>query len=246
MCAHQTRDSTCSARHFICPRACAHQSFSRARLNARLADDVFRDVLAEEGFDGGRPISEAFFREKISGRSNAAICADLFPQKSVAEAEAFSAHKEQCFRDLAASQLSKLTTPGLEQLIDWIERTGVRTAAVTNAPRPNAELMLRSIGRLEWFETLVIGDECTAAKPDPEPYLAAMRRLGLEPAQCVALEDSPSGAAAAVAAGVRTIGILSTQPAEALTRAGCITLVDDFNDERLWSALGASAPEPLA
>ena len=164
---------------------------------------MFREVLEEEGFDGGKPISEAFFRERISGRSNPAICADLLPQKSVAEAEAFSAQKEQRFRDLAASQLSRLTTPGLERLIEWIDRTGVRTAAVTNAPRPNAELMLSSIGRLAWFETLVIGDECAAAKPDPEPYLVAMRRLGLQPAQCVALEDSPSGAAAAVAAGVR-------------------------------------------
>lgn len=137
----------------------------------------------------------------------------------------FSAYKEQRFRDLAENRLADLVTPGLTELMGWMDRTGMRSAAVTNAPRANAELMLRSIGRLEWFNALVIGEECSAAKPNPgrlqsihqivgrvtqclinailtEPYLVAMRKLGVEPFQCIAIEDSPSGAAAAVAAGV--------------------------------------------
>ncbi|KAL1495109.1 hypothetical protein AB1Y20_016977 [Prymnesium parvum] len=204
--------------------------------------DVFRQVLVEEGFNDGTPITERFFREKISGRSNIDICADLFPLKSAPEAAAFSALKERRFRALAECRLSSLITPGLEALLEWISAAGVASAAVTNAPRANAELMLRAIGRLEWFDALVIGEECEHAKPHPEPYLVAMRRLGVEPSRCVALEDSPSGARAAVAAGVRTIGVLSSQPASVLAAEGCEVLVKDFRDAQLWDALGVPPP----
>ena len=62
--------------------------------------------------------------------------------------------------------------------------------------------------------------------------------LGVDADECIALEDSAPGASAAVAAGVRTVGVLSTQPAAALTAAGCTTLVTDFDDPALWDVLG--------
>ena len=234
-------DSLHCALHAFCRLASLHHSNTLTLRQPPCTDDVFREVLADEGFDGGEPISEAFFRERISGRANAAICADLFPDKSTEEAEAFSAMKEQRFRDLAASQLASLTTPGLQGLIRWIEQNGIRTAAVTNAPRPNAELMLRSISRLEWFEILVIGDECTAAKPDPEPYLEAMRKLGVEPSQCVALEDSPSGATAAVAAGVRGAHALPRRTARARPVSRAMPEQDGTTTSR-WTRARCRAP----
>ncbi|EOD39073.1 hypothetical protein EMIHUDRAFT_56982, partial [Emiliania huxleyi CCMP1516] len=120
---------------------------------------------------------------------------------------------------------------------------GVRCAAVTNAPRANAELMLGAIGAvagkesLSFFSPLIIGDECSHAKPHPEPYLAAMRLLGVEAENCLAFEDSPSGAAAAVAAGTQTVGITSTQTAEKLEEAGCSIAIRDFEDPGLAALL---------
>ena len=201
---------------------------------------VFQDVLADYGYNNGERISEAFFKERITGKQNKRICEDLFPDWDEAEAVAFAEHKEARFRELAAEQLSSLVTPGLAHLLRHLEANGVRCAAVTNAPRANAELMLSSIDRLAFFEPLIIGDECVHAKPHPEPYLAAMRALGVSADECIAVEDSPSGAAAAVAAGARTIGITSTQSEEALNDAGCDLLVRDFEDARLWSELNES------
>ena len=195
--------------------------------------EVFAEMLAERGFNGGKPIDAAFFLERISGRSNPAICADLFPSWSEAEATAFSDAKEARFRELAAERLFDLRTSGLDTLLAWLDERDIPAAAVTNAPRANAELMLNAIGRLSWFKTLVIGDECAHAKPHPEPYEVAMRTLGVEPDECVAFEDSPSGAKAAVAARVSTWGILSTQPASALAAAGCEACVADFTDAAL-------------
>ena len=203
----------------------------------RLHFAVFQEVLQEYGFQDGTPINEAFFMERISGRQNALICKDLFPSWDLSEGAAFSAYKERRFRELAAERLPSLATAGLAKLLDYLDGAGVRCAAVTNAPRANAELMLGAIDRLDWFAPLVIGDECTRAKPHPEPYLAAMRELGVAADECVAIEDSPAGAAAACAAGVRTLGITSTQAGEALTAAGCAVLVRDFDDPALWSEL---------
>ena len=136
-----------------------------------------------------------------------------------------------------AERLASLATPGLTPLLAHLEAKGVRCAAVTNAPRANAELMLSAIDRLDFFEPLIIGDECSHAKPHPEPYLAAMRLLGVEAENCLAFEDSPSGAAAAVAAGAQTVGITSTQTAEKLEEAGCSIAIRDFEDPGLAALL---------
>ena len=204
---------------------------------------AFQDSLEEEGFNGGQRIDEYFFLERISGRQNLQIVKDLFPEKSAAEGAAFSDRKEAKFRELAASKLPSLVTPGLAQLLKRLRDHGVRCAAVTNAPRANAELMLGAIGRLDCFEPLIIGDECTAGKPDPEPYLRAMRELGVTADECIAFEDSPAGARAAVAAGVTTIGITSTQPAAALVDAsGCSFAISDFTADALWQELDGKLP----
>eukprot|EP00308_Calcidiscus_leptoporus_P013077 CAMPEP_0119362646 /NCGR_PEP_ID=MMETSP1334-20130426/9651_1 /TAXON_ID=127549 /ORGANISM="Calcidiscus leptoporus, Strain RCC1130" /LENGTH=228 /DNA_ID=CAMNT_0007377881 /DNA_START=103 /DNA_END=789 /DNA_ORIENTATION=+ len=199
--------------------------------------EVFQKVLAEYSFNRGRAIDEAFFLQRISGRSNAAIVADLFPQFTAEQGAAFAEYKEACFRERAASLLPSLVTPGLHDLLSWIDAHGVAKAAVTNAPRKNAEQMLSCIDRLEWFDTVVIGDECAAAKPNPEPYLEAMRRLRVAAGECLAFEDSPSGAAAAVGAGVLTYGLLTSQSEGALLDAGCHAVIRDFEDAALWREL---------
>eukprot|EP00285_Hemiselmis_virescens_P010013 CAMPEP_0173398884 /NCGR_PEP_ID=MMETSP1356-20130122/43262_1 /TAXON_ID=77927 ORGANISM="Hemiselmis virescens, Strain PCC157" /NCGR_SAMPLE_ID=MMETSP1356 /ASSEMBLY_ACC=CAM_ASM_000847 /LENGTH=241 /DNA_ID=CAMNT_0014358477 /DNA_START=267 /DNA_END=992 /DNA_ORIENTATION=+ len=198
---------------------------------------VFQDLLLEqEGFNGGKRIDEAFFRVKIAGRQNQAICQEFFPDWDRERAEEWSAQKEARFRKEAAGRLEAMK--GLEKLMEWIEDRGIKKAAVTNAPRLNAEFMLGVIDKLDWFDELIIGDECERAKPDPMPYQIAMERLGLSPENTIVIEDSPSGAAAGAASGALTIGILSSQPEKALLDAGCKALIKDYEDPVLWSILG--------
>jgi sugar-phosphatase len=68
---------------------------------------------------------------------------------------------------------------------------------------------------------LVCADEIGRGKPDPEGYLTAAERLGIEPANCVVIEDAPTGLEAAKAAGMRSIGIASTYAPDALHAASC-------------------------
>lgn len=66
---------------------------------------------------------------------------------------------------------------GLEKVRKWVENHGLKRAAVTNAPRANAELMISKLGLSDFFDAVIIGDECEHAKPHPDPYLKALEVL---------------------------------------------------------------------
>jgi len=201
---------------------------------------VFQELLLlEDGFNDNKPIDETFFRANIAGRQNALIMKDLFPTWSLERCESWSIDKEARFR-LAASTTNtdSLKMPGLDRLRSWIERHSLPRAAVTNAPRLNAEAIINGIKYGDgFFDTLIIGDECERAKPDPCPYLTACVRLGVKAEECVVFEDSPSGAAAGVAAGAFVIGVRSGQEDSTLLEAGCRLVVDNFDDPKLWECL---------
>jgi HAD superfamily hydrolase (TIGR01509 family) len=95
--------------------------------------------------------------------------------------------------------------PGAEDALALVRRAGYRTALVTSTERDLAELALDTIGR-DNFDVTVCGDEVDGRnKPLPEPYLKACRLLDVDPARCVAVEDSPTGVSAAVAAGATVL-----------------------------------------
>lgn len=206
---------------------------------------VFREMLLkEEGFNDNQPIDEAFFRANIAGRQNALIMADFFPSWSLSKREQWSIDKEASFREMAASEMMSLKMKGLDKLKQWIEERNLPRAAVTNAPRLNAEAMINGIEYTTFFQTLVIGDECERAKPDPCPYLTACKNLNISSSEgsraaenCVVFEDSPSGARAGVAAGATVIGVLSGQEESTLMGAGCLFVIKNFEDVKLWDYL---------
>eukprot|EP00591_Stephanopyxis_turris_P000971 CAMPEP_0195520344 /NCGR_PEP_ID=MMETSP0794_2-20130614/16674_1 /TAXON_ID=515487 /ORGANISM="Stephanopyxis turris, Strain CCMP 815" /LENGTH=239 /DNA_ID=CAMNT_0040649679 /DNA_START=119 /DNA_END=838 /DNA_ORIENTATION=- len=198
---------------------------------------VFRELLLEEGFNDKKPIDEEFFRLRIAGRQNAMIMADLFPEWPISKRQKWSIKKEARFREVAASSMLERKMPGLDKLKTWILDKNLPRAAVTNAPRLNAVAMLGGIACESFFQTLIIGDECTAPKPQPDPYLTACKNLGVDASRCIVFEDSPSGARAGVAAGAFVIGILSGQEEATLLEAGCSLVIKDFEDTKLWTHL---------
>ncbi|CAM01540.1 HAD superfamily hydrolase (TIGR01509 family) [Saccharopolyspora erythraea NRRL 2338] len=97
--------------------------------------------------------------------------------------------------------------PGAPEALRTVREHGISTALVTSTIRSLAEIALDTIGR-DHFDITVCGDEVDGRnKPDPEPYLRAARMLGVDPAGCVAIEDSPTGVASAEAAGCTVIAI---------------------------------------
>jgi HAD superfamily hydrolase (TIGR01509 family) len=110
-------------------------------------------------------------------------------------------------------------------------------AVVSNAPTENAHAMLAAIGLAGRIGTIVLGDDCPKGKPDPFPYAEAMRRLGVDPADAVAFEDSRAGLTSASAAGAFAVGVASSLSADALTACGARLVIRDFTDPALEPAL---------
>lgn len=97
-------------------------------------------------------------------------------------------------------------SPGAAELIGRLRARGVRLAVVSTTIRPWVQRALERIGLAGSFDFLVCGDDVDRHKPDPAPYLEALRHAGTVPSHAVAIEDSPVGIASAKAAGLYTIG----------------------------------------
>jgi HAD superfamily hydrolase (TIGR01509 family) len=109
--------------------------------------------------------------------------------------------------------------PGIVPLLHDLRGRGYRLALVTGSARSVVHESLAPTGVAQFFEVIVAGDEVASGKPDPEPYRSAAARLGLPPAQCLAVENAPLGIRSAKAAGMGCIALETTLPAEQLSLA---------------------------
>lgn len=195
---------------------------------------AFREMLLEIGYNGGVPITEEFFVQHIAGKHNEDIASALFPEDH-ARGLKFVDDKEAMYRRIAKEQLKAIN--GLYKLKKWIEDRGLKRAAVTNAPRPNAELMISLLGLTDFFEAVIVGSDCERAKPFPDPYLKALEVLKVSKDHTIIFEDSVSGIKAGVAAGIPVIGLATRSPAHLLMEAEPAFLIKDYEDPKLWTAL---------
>lgn len=100
--------------------------------------------------------------------------------------------------------------PGAADVLAWWVSQGVPLAVATSTHTPFARKRLATLDLLDYFETVVGGDAVKQPKPAPDAYLLACERLGIDPSDAWAVEDSPTGFVSAVTAGVFTILIPDT------------------------------------
>ncbi len=126
--------------------------------------------------------------------------------------------------------------PGVGELLDHLEAHAFPRAVATSTARQNAIYKLTKVGLLDRFHGLVGGDEVAAGKPAPDPYLKAAKLLDVDPARCLALEDSPNGLRAARAAGMTVIMVPDLiAPTDSL-RDVAHHVMDDLHIVRDWIA----------
>jgi HAD superfamily hydrolase (TIGR01509 family) len=126
--------------------------------------------------------------------------------------------------------------PGAIELLEGLIQAGVPVAVASNSRREFVERTLSGAGLLDGrFGAVVSVEDVQRPKPAPDIYLEACRRLGAEPAACAALEDSPTGVSAAVAAGMYVIGVPYFTGAQL---PGSDLLADSLADPRVAAALG--------
>jgi HAD superfamily hydrolase (TIGR01509 family) len=103
--------------------------------------------------------------------------------------------------------------PGARELLAAVKQAGIPTALVTMSIRRMAEHVVSTIP-FGSFDHIVAGDDVTHSKPHPEPYLRGAELIGVDPTMCIAIEDSTTGLASAVASGAISIGVPLHSPLE--------------------------------
>lgn len=115
----------------------------------------------------------------------------------------FNAEQHRLFQEVLAREPMR----GIRALIDALWEAGVPVAIASISPARWVVSAVERLGLSARFHTIVTADDVTRRKPAPDVYLEAARRLGVEPARSVAIEDSGPGIAAATAAGMKTVAI---------------------------------------
>jgi len=117
----------------------------------------------------------------------------------------FRAMKGPIYTALATEKL--MTTKGLVELLEDASKHGIPCAIVTGASRHSVDVSLDLLNIRKYFSVLVLQEDTDHQKPHPHPYLLAAERLGLQPSECCAFEDTAPGIASAKAAGMYCVGI---------------------------------------
>ncbi|WP_440098969.1 HAD family hydrolase [Streptosporangium sp. H16] len=166
---------------------------------------VVHDEVVLRGFMGRR------------GRDVLTESAHLFPGKRIDDLieEVFSFQDHPGLPDI-------VPVPGAAELVRRVSAHGSPIAVVTSAGRDWAEERLTQVGIRDLLETIVSAHDVAVGKPDPEGFLLAAARLSVDPAHCVAFEDSIAGIAAAKAAGMACVGIATTHPGTELAEADLV------------------------
>ncbi|GAB3599120.1 HAD family hydrolase [Microbacterium tumbae] len=124
--------------------------------------------------------------------------------------------------------------PGARELLHDLRASGIRTALVTMSLRRMAEGIVELMD-FDGFDLIVAGDDVQNPKPHPEPYLTAARLLGIDIADALVIEDSPTGLRAGIASGAVVLGVPHIVP------------LDGVGAHELWPTLnGRSAQDIVA
>ncbi|MGW1881856.1 HAD family hydrolase [Streptomyces sp. NPDC001970] len=189
------------------------------------------DVVESAAVRRGR-VLDPERRTAVTGRSVEDTAAMLHSWLEAPEGELAAELGADFASRLAAAAVPR---PGALRLLAALRARNVPTALVSASPRAVVEQVAGTLDGHR-FDALFGAEDTVRTKPEPDPYLAAAAALGADPAQCVAVEDSPAGVASAVAAGCRVLAVPSTEP---LAKADGVTLAGSLNevDPELLSSL---------
>ena len=116
----------------------------------------------------------------------------------------------------------------MQDLLDWIDEKGMKTALVTGTKRERVIAILEKFKLMDKFMVIITADDVMFSKPAPEPYLLAAELLDVEASECVVIENAPLGVMSAKNAGMRCIALTTTLSKMHLKQADVIA--DDLDE----------------
>ncbi len=187
----------------------------------------------------GVEMTDAMQRQMYGKRNDELIREFFGSQLTEREVFAHGAAKEALYRDMMKPQTEESLVPGIREFL--ARHRNLKFGLATNAEPANVDFVLDNTGLRSAFDVIVSGHEVVNPKPHPEIYLRVADLLECRPDECVVFEDSSTGVAAGIAAGMRVVGVGTTHD----ELPGVSLFIRDFSDPGLekWLA-GTLRPEP--
>ena len=156
--------------------------------------------------EGAEPVSDAENQEFLIGTTVEETWRQLKERRPLPlPIETYISRYDRIVREMMMQELAP--QPGVRELMAACRERGLPIAVASSSRHSWVDLKLAALGLTGAFDLVLGGDDVTNGKPAPDIYLKAAAGLGLPPAECIAIEDSPVGIAAAVAAGTYTIAV---------------------------------------
>jgi beta-phosphoglucomutase len=185
-------------------------------FNGTLSEDepllcrIFQELFEE----AGKPMTKEEYYAELAGFADREVIRRWLGRYE----PALEQRKTERYRELAdGSTISEEARAAVREAAGQ-----VAVGVVSGSARAEIEPVLEAAGLRGVITVLVSSDDIRRSKPDPEGYLIALHLLGLGPAEAAAVEDSEAGVAAGKAAGLYTVGVTTTQPAERLAAADLV------------------------
>jgi len=189
-------------------------------------EPLYRDAILAAAGDGGHDLPLTFYLSTI-GLPEEAIRALLNERFGTGfDFEGFWTRASKRYYELVALQLR--LKAGVVELLDLLDDLRLPRAIATSSRHEDVRHHLDAHSLLDRFHAVVAQGDYARGKPNPDPYLNAAERLGVEPAVCVALEDSYNGVRAASNAGMMTIMVPDLQAATAEMEKLCVYIAQDL------------------
>lgn len=184
----------------------------------------------------GREFSDEEMREKMFGHTNEDIIEYAIgrkPSKEMVEEyakEKEALYRKRCLEDKASFKLA----PGAVEFLNFLKEKNIPRTIATMSEWDNVEFYIKEFNLAEWFDIdkIVYSDGKIPGKPAPDIFLIAAKRLNLNPADCVVVEDALAGIRAAQSAGIgKIIAIASLEPVEYYKKIdGIDKIIRNFNE----------------
>ena len=218
-----------------------------------LHEKLIEQILIEENL---RPIPGEF-QQVCLGKSDRVCLTELLNRRGRVVSESYliqlMQRKAQAYQQQLDSMQKLPLYSGLDDLIFQVRSLHLKLAIVSGAMRSEIELVLNRANLAPHFPVIVAGDDITTSKPEPDGYLLAVERLNqeypdlqLQPSECLAIEDTPSGIQAAKRAGISVVGVANTYPFHMMQRRAnwAVDYLCDLDLQWAQQVLSAANPQP--
>ena len=196
-----------------------HESWRIFFKNNNLEEHDFSEVLKEYKGGGTLELMTSVF-------------GDMYTKD---ELKKMTDDKEIIFRDIYKSKIYPIE--GLNKFLDNLKENNILLSIGSNAIRKNVLMTIEELGITGYFSSIICGDEVSKGKPDPEMYLKTLSNLKMDKNECIIFEDSIEGVTAAKNAGIKSIGVTSSQSSEILKSVGAFKTINDYTEISLDNIL---------